>query len=324
MQALRSIAHRTRSVASLGLSLVAIAVLHAAVSSPAIGVDAWSAPGRRPDEMLVGVLAWAGLALSVWVAIGSTLVLLSALPGALGRWCAVLADHLTPLLVRRVLAAAIGTSTVSLALPPAALVGTVAAPTPQGPARASTTAGAVALVTQPLPIERVTTPARHAPSARAVRELQGFRAAGSEDSAPGAGASARPDSSTMPGPGFAPTLEPGYRPTPSSGARAGAPSPAGSQGFRPTRPSPAPDEAGARLLAPSPRPGAAALDTVTVRRGDSLWSIAERHLGAAATDAEVARAWPQWYAANRKVIGDDPDFIHPGTQLVPPREGDLP
>ncbi len=311
------------SLVGLGLSLVAIAVLHAAASSPVIGVDVWSAPGARPDEMLVVVLAWAGLALSAWLALGRALDLLSTLPGPLGRWCALLADHLTPLLVRRVLAAAIGTSTVSLALPPAHVVGTVAAPTPHGPERASTAAGALQLVAQPLAVERASAPGRRPPSARAVR---GLRATGSEDSAPGAGASVRPVTSTMADPGFVPTLEPGpgYRPTPSSDARAGAPSSAGSPGFRPTRPSPTTDDAGLRLLAPSPRPGAAALDTVTVRRGDSLWSIAERHLGAAATDVQVARAWPQWYAANRAVIGDDPDLIHPGTQLVPPREGDLP
>ena len=83
------------------------------------------------------------------------------------------------------------------------------------------------------------------------------------------------------------------------------------------------DQISTRLLAPAPRPAAAALDTVTVRRGDSLWSIAQRHLGAGATDAEIAHAWPEWYAANRAVIGDDPDLIHPGMRLVPPREGDL-
>ncbi|WP_404388187.1 LysM peptidoglycan-binding domain-containing protein [Humibacillus xanthopallidus] len=306
---------------SLGLSLAAMVVLHAVASSPAIGVDAWSAPGRRPDEMLVVVLAWAGLVLSAWLALGSALSLLATLPGALGRCCALLADHLTPLLVRRLLAAAIGTSTVSVALPPAAVVGTVAAPTPHGPAPTTTSGRALELLTQALPPERVTAPQGHEPPATAVGEL---RATGSEGSAPGTGAAVRPDTSTMPGPGFGPTLEPGpgFRPTP-SGAQAAGALPAGSPGFRPTRPAPTPDEAGARLLAPSPRPGAAALDTVTVRRGDSLWSIAERHLGAAATDAEVARTWPQWYAANREVIGDDPDLIHPGTQLVPPREGDL-
>lgn len=55
-----------------------------------------------------------------------------------------------------------------------------------------------------------------------------------------------------------------------------------------------------------------------VRRGDSLWDIASRHLGAEATATEIAHEWPRWYAANRSRIGDDPDLIVPGQRLVPP------
>ncbi len=57
---------------------------------------------------------------------------------------------------------------------------------------------------------------------------------------------------------------------------------------------------------------------VVVRRGDSLWAIAARHLGEGATDAEVAAQWPRWYAANRDVVGPDPDLIRPGQVLRPP------
>jgi nucleoid-associated protein YgaU len=57
---------------------------------------------------------------------------------------------------------------------------------------------------------------------------------------------------------------------------------------------------------------------VVVHRGDSLWSIARRHLGAGATDTEVAAAWPHWYAANRDVIGPDPDLLLPGQVLHAP------
>ncbi|MBA2696083.1 MAG: LysM peptidoglycan-binding domain-containing protein [Actinobacteria bacterium] len=66
---------------------------------------------------------------------------------------------------------------------------------------------------------------------------------------------------------------------------------------------------------------------VTVRRGDTLWSIAADRLGGSATIEQVAQAWPAWYAANRDVIGPDPDLILPGQQLHPPatsREGALP
>ena len=41
-------------------------------------------------------------------------------------------------------------------------------------------------------------------------------------------------------------------------------------------------------------------------------------LGPTATDAEIADAWPLWYAANRAVIGADPNLLQPGQQLVVP------
>ncbi|MDP9445166.1 MAG: LysM peptidoglycan-binding domain-containing protein [Actinomycetota bacterium] len=62
----------------------------------------------------------------------------------------------------------------------------------------------------------------------------------------------------------------------------------------------------------------AASGTAAVRPGDSLWVIAARHLPPVATDAEVAAAWPRWYAANRDRIGPDPDLILAGTRLVVP------
>jgi len=59
-------------------------------------------------------------------------------------------------------------------------------------------------------------------------------------------------------------------------------------------------------------------DPVTVRRGDSLWTIARTRLGTTATPARIAREWPRWFAANRSVIGADPDLLHPGQVLRPP------
>lgn len=65
-----------------------------------------------------------------------------------------------------------------------------------------------------------------------------------------------------------------------------------------------------------PAPGPPA--TVTVAPGDCLWSIAADHLPDGATDAEIAATWPRWYAANRDVVGPDPDLIHPGQVLTAP------
>jgi hypothetical protein len=63
----------------------------------------------------------------------------------------------------------------------------------------------------------------------------------------------------------------------------------------------------------SPRPAAG-----VVRPGDTLWAIAARSLPTGATDAEIARACARWHAANRDVIGDDPNLIFPTQRLAPP------
>jgi nucleoid-associated protein YgaU len=57
---------------------------------------------------------------------------------------------------------------------------------------------------------------------------------------------------------------------------------------------------------------------VAVRAGDSLWAIAARALGPAASDVEIAAQWPRWYEANRNVIGADPNVLLPGQVLTPP------
>ncbi|WP_354184853.1 hypothetical protein [Arthrobacter sp. UYCu712] len=60
---------------------------------------------------------------------------------------------------------------------------------------------------------------------------------------------------------------------------------------------------------------------VTVRAGDSLWSLAAARLGPLATDADIAREWPRLYQANRAVIGDSPHVLRPGQILRPPSGG---
>lgn len=59
-------------------------------------------------------------------------------------------------------------------------------------------------------------------------------------------------------------------------------------------------------------------DHVVVQAGDTLWGIAARHLGGGATTTDIAEEWPRWYAANRDLIGPDPDLILPGQELVVP------
>jgi len=57
---------------------------------------------------------------------------------------------------------------------------------------------------------------------------------------------------------------------------------------------------------------------VVVLRGDTLWSIAARHLGPGATATEITAEWHRWLSANRDVIGADPNLILPGQELLPP------
>lgn len=58
------------------------------------------------------------------------------------------------------------------------------------------------------------------------------------------------------------------------------------------------------------RPG-----TVEIRKGDTLWDIAAARV---VGDEKVADLWPRIYAANRDVIGDNPDLIRPGQVLELP------
>jgi len=75
------------------------------------------------------------------------------------------------------------------------------------------------------------------------------------------------------------------------------------------------------LPAARPAPDAeTARSTYVVLPGDTLWSIAEKHLGPTTTDADVTQAWPEWYAANLADVGPDPHLIHPGQLLQVPDE----
>ncbi|KRF13979.1 hypothetical protein ASG90_14355 [Nocardioides sp. Soil797] len=55
--------------------------------------------------------------------------------------------------------------------------------------------------------------------------------------------------------------------------------------------------------------------TTTVRPGDSLWSIAAADLPPGTDNALVDARWREIWAANRAVIGSDPDLIHPDVRL---------
>ena len=64
-------------------------------------------------------------------------------------------------------------------------------------------------------------------------------------------------------------------------------------------------------------PGLSSRGVVRVGTGDCLWDIAAHRL-AHPTPARIVASWPRWWHANRRVIGADPDVLHPGQRLRPP------
>lgn len=93
-------------------------------------------------------------------------------------------------------------------------------------------------------------------------------------------------------------------------------------GWSGTSPVPTETTAGTPAGPPEPpEPPAArpAQGTVTVRPGDTLWSIAADTVSDD-SPGTIAAVWPQIYEANRDVLTDDPDLIHPGAELRIPRD----
>ena len=82
---------------------------------------------------------------------------------------------------------------------------------------------------------------------------------------------------------------------------------------RPTSGHPAP----ASRHRPAPGPEG----VLVVRPGDTLWSLAAGRLPLGATHGEVEAAWRRLYAANRAVVGADPNLIRPGQRLRVPQAG---
>lgn len=136
---------------------------------------------------------------------------------------------------------------------------------------------------------------------------------GSPGPAPAASAAwtppAVPVATTTDAPPPAATTPPGPAPLP------GVPAVAEPQ-WRPLSPVVEPGPLAGRPLRQQP---AAESAEVTVRPGDSLWSLSSARLGPFASDVDIALDWPLIYQANREIIGGNPNLLRPGQVLqLPP------
>ncbi|HYJ66130.1 MAG TPA: LysM peptidoglycan-binding domain-containing protein [Nocardioidaceae bacterium] len=84
---------------------------------------------------------------------------------------------------------------------------------------------------------------------------------------------------------------------------------------------PLPDRPLGRLVSRRDQFEPPSIERVVVSRGDSLWAIAERHLGPDVSIQAIATEWRRWYAVNRACIGPNPNLIYPGMVLHAPEEG---
>lgn len=257
-------------------------------------VQRWHTASARQQSLSfedqLGIAAnTAGLIVITWWVISLAIAVAAALLDRFGRTRAAAATaRFSPTFMRRLVLAAVGLQLLGAPLATAATPHQV-----PGPGRPVSTA--------------VSTPVSHAVSTAVSTAWT---------PSPGVGPlpTPRPESEPASEPASQPVSEPapGTAPEPNDPA-AGT---AVDARWKPAAPVVAAGPLTARHVRAQDSPGARR--EVTVRSGDSLWSIAAASLGPLASDADIARAWPRLYAGNREVIGTNPHFLRPGQVLILP------
>jgi resuscitation-promoting factor RpfA len=303
-----------------------------------------------PVDVVLAMLAIVAEALSAYLFLLALLAAAAALPGALGRQGANALRRIALPVLRRSLEAALGgVLLVHLALGPAGAQRATAASVPASWPQPATPAASETLppasqpplsqppLSQPpasqppaaVPPATLPPPAPRPPAPAPPPPLSIVLAAGIQNAALGAvlgnanadPASPVPDARTAP------------QAPPTTGGRTAPQAPSTPDGW--TAPH-APGETGAPTTpgAGDGEPGADRDGAArppsrrhVVVQGDTLWDIARSRLPAGERSlANTAVYWPLIHAANKRVIGHDPDLLLPGMRLVipPPSTGTRP
>jgi len=114
------------AVALAGASLVAAAAVGSVFLSTArdAGAAIAAAGPAGPADGILLVVALGGTLLSLWLGLGLALSALSALPGAIGQVCSLLAARLAPAAARKVVAFVLGTTLTAALVPGTAVART--------------------------------------------------------------------------------------------------------------------------------------------------------------------------------------------------------
>ena len=271
-----------RLVVTLATAAVAVALsLAGIIELGATAIAFWrSGAPAAPADLIGRGATIAGLAIACWLALGTVAECLARTSGVVGAAARPLARVIAPQVVRRCVGVALGVGLASgLGATAHAASGPGAWPDPGF-----------------APVQTQSQTASSTPSSTTSSKPSGTPSATTSRT------------STLPSasPASTATMPPADLPGP---------------GWVATPPTTRPQVDPRLLTAGTARATADTDDPVqvVVHRGDSLWTITASHLGPFATDDQIAREWPRWYAANQRTIGEDPDLLLPGQVLIAPK-----
>ncbi|GAA1577420.1 hypothetical protein GCM10009804_37500 [Kribbella hippodromi] len=321
------------------LALAAVAVLLRWITAGSItGVRTYDLDSLT--VLAISTVAWIAYA---WLALAVLTTALEQLPGLTGALAGTLSRHITTGTARTLLRSGLGVAAVT------PLTLTTAQATPTQTHQTTPTPQAEPASNLKIPTAPTARTSNHtvSPPTSDTATFRATEPASTIKLGPEVGGSGRRDTPThRTSPGAPGT--PGRGTTPGPGAVSGRPTPADQPGGtrlpadRPAGKKPTdrrtrigePDRRTRIGVPDRPTDGApirytdvraAAAIRVVVRDGDSLWTLAARELGTGATDDTIATRWLDWYAANRQLIGPNPNLLIPGQVLqVPPIRGGAP